>query len=197
MPILGVIASSYYNNPAPVDDGVMFPIGLIQVGSGGVANIEFTGIPNTYKSLQLRIYGKNQRTTYSIAEFQVQFNGDTSNNYAGKYLTGSGNSTTVYASAIINQPRFQIVGMGSSLNNQFGVGILDIVDYAASTKYKTTKILSGLMSDVAGASGYYGQVGICSGLWMSNSPITSIKITSEDAVNMAQYSSFALYGIKG
>ena len=31
-----------------VDTGAMFPIGLYQVGSGGVASVTFSAIPQTY-----------------------------------------------------------------------------------------------------------------------------------------------------
>jgi hypothetical protein len=41
-----------------------------------------------------------------------------------------------------------------------------------------------------------GQINLRSGLWTSTSAITSIKLYSE-ANNLAQYSSFALYGIRG
>jgi hypothetical protein len=193
MPILGVLASAITGNLVP---GAYESIQTITAGSGGVSTINFTSIPSTYKSLQLRVYCKTARTTYTISELKVTFNGDTANNYANHYLTNTANTSTVYGSASSNQPRFQLVGFGTSLNNQFGTAVMDIIDYASTSKYKVARAINGVITDVAGGGSYYGHVGIISGLWQSTSAITSISLTCEDPVNIAQYSSFALYGIK-
>ena len=189
--------SSASNSITPIAAGDFESIQTVTVGSSGASSITFSSIPSTYKSLQLRIFGKTVRTTYSISELKMTFNGDTGNNYAGHYLTGNGADTVVYASGFTGNPRFQIIGFGTSLNSQYGSAVIDVIDYASSSKYKTTKILNGGMGNVAGAGSYYGQVGLLSGLWMSTSAITSISLTPEDPVNFTQYSSFALYGLKG
>ena len=36
-----------------------------------------------------------------------------------------------------------------------------------------------------------------SGLWMSTAAVSTITLTNAGAINFTQYSSFALYGIKG
>ena len=196
MPILGVIASGISGHLTPADTGAMFPIASYTVPTGGVASITFNSIPSTYTHLQVRLFGKCQRNTYSIAELKVTFNGDTGNNYAGHYLTGTGNSATVNSSGFGSASRFQIIGMGSNLNSQFGSAVLDILDYASTSKYKTARILNGIMSNVAGGGSYYGNLGLCSGLWQSTSAITSINIAPEDPVNFSQYTNISLYGIK-
>ena len=53
MPILGIVASSTRQGQA-TDTGAMFPLGMVQVGSGGSSSITFSSIPNTYKHLQIR-----------------------------------------------------------------------------------------------------------------------------------------------
>jgi predicted patatin/cPLA2 family phospholipase len=74
--------------------------------------------------------------------------------------------------------------------NIFGAGVIDILDYANTNKYKTVRALSGHDNN---GSGY---VNFESGLWMSTSAITSIKLFTAGNV-YAQYTQFALYGIKG
>jgi hypothetical protein len=83
----------------------------------------------------------------------------------------------------------------SAAANIMGVGIVDIQDYESTTKYKTTRTLNGtdINGTIAGSSGF---VFVSSGLWMSTAAISSITITP-DGNNFNQYSSFALYGIKG
>jgi hypothetical protein len=70
----------------------------------------------------------------------------------------------------------------------FGAGIVDILDYANTNKYKTLRALAGV--DFNGS----GRVGLTSGLWQSTSAINAITLEGSSFV---QYSSFALYGIKG
>jgi hypothetical protein len=68
--------------------------------------------------------------------------------------------------------------------------IIDILDYQNTNKYKTVRDLSGYDSNGAGYLFYR------SGLWMSTTAINRLDITSTGGT-LAQYSSFALYGIKG
>ena len=197
MPILGVIASSTRQGQGPTDTGAMVPIGMVQVGAGGASSITFSSIPSTYSHLQVRLYGKTQRTSYSISELKMTFNGDTGNNYAGHYLVAYGNASTLTSASLVSGPRFQIIGFGANSPSQVGSAVVDVLDYASTSKYKTARILSGVMTDTAGAGGYYGNIGLCSGLWQSTSAVTSINIAPEDAVNFAPFTNIALYGIKG
>jgi hypothetical protein len=66
---------------------------------------------------------------------------------------------------------------------------MDILDYANTNKFKTTRTLTG--SDLNGS----GVVSLDSGSWRSTSAITSITFTAR-ANLINTYSSFALYGIK-
>ena len=69
----------------------------------------------------------------------------------------------------------------------FGTFIVDILDYANTNKYKTMRALDGFD---ANGSGY---AVLWSGNWRSTSAVSTITITGG---TFAQYSSFALYGIK-
>ena len=183
MPIFGVTASS--NQFIKLSD--FESISTVTVSSP-VSDITFTSIPSTYKHLQIRLIARATDAT-SDYNLHAQFNGDTANNYSYHFLYGngtaaaSGNSTTTPETLI-----GRITGANSSAG-MFGVSITDILDYADTNKYKTTRSITG--HDQNGS----GLVFLNSSNWRSNSAITSIRIYPA-AGNFAQYSSFALYGVK-
>ena len=75
----------------------------------------------------------------------------------------------------------------------FGAIITDVLDYKSTNKAKTVRALGG--QDRNGA----GEVFFSSALWNPSTPaaITSITLAPLNGTNFVQYSSFALYGIKG
>ena len=186
MPILtGVIASSISGHlwaPSGAYDAI-----ASTTLSATAASITFSGIPSTYTHLQVRFTAipTSAASTYRI---RGQFNGDTGNNYATHLLFGNGASAAAAAASTANQFTVgsSVLGMGS---NQTVVGVLDILDYANTSKYKTNRILAG--GDFNGS----GEVALNSGLWQSTSAITSVSLYF-DTTTVAQYSSFALYGIR-
>jgi hypothetical protein len=188
-PILGIWASSKVS--ATPDTGAMFPLQVITVGAAGASNLTFTNIPNTYTHLQIRAIG---RGTVAQGEMQifVRFNSDTGNNYSSHLLRGDG-SAVATASSTSNSKIDGVTRMSAAnaTSGIFGVSVIDVLDYANTNKYKTLRALGGV--DANGS----GQVYYKSGLWMSTSAITSVTIGIDDGGNFAQYSQFALYGIKG
>ena len=73
----------------------------------------------------------------------------------------------------------------------FGATVCDILDYTNTNKYKTVRALSG--HDQNGS----GVIQLRSGFWRSTSAITSITISNDQIANIAEYTRFSLYGIKG
>jgi hypothetical protein len=73
---------------------------------------------------------------------------------------------------------------------QFGVAIVDILDYANANKAKTTRGLGGVDNNGSGI------VALTSGLETTTTAVSSLTFTANSG-NFAEYSSFALYGIKG
>ena len=84
------------------------------------------------------------------------------------------------------------IAQSGSTASAYGGGVLDILDYANTNKYKTIKILDGYDNN---GSGFVD--GVRSGTWLSTSAMTSFTITNPASTNWVQYSHFALYGIKG
>jgi hypothetical protein len=183
MPILGIIASSF-RSAGGGPEGAYDALATVTVPSGGAASIEFVGIPTGYKHLQIRAIGKP--STAGAQDCLFNFNGDTGSNYNAHQLYGNGSSAVAAAR-----------GTGTSGwvtywdNTQFGSFVFDILDYQDTNKYKTTRSLGG--HDLNGS----GYILFRSGLWMSTSAINQVVLTSAGSTSFAEYSSFALYGIKG
>lgn len=169
-------------------NGAMDALATVTVPSGGVTSITFAGIPQGYKHLQLRTTGKSNLTGTNGADFAFQFNGDTTANYKGHQMYGDGASAYGAVTDGTSSLYFGWVSkMG--LTNVFAGYVTDILDYASTTKNKIMRSLGGWDGNGSGFVIYR------SGLWMSTAAINSITIIQPSG-SIAEYSQFALYGVK-
>ena len=159
-------------------------------GTGSSGTITFSSIPATYKHLQIRC--NFFTTAYGTPNSYVQFNGDTATNYSWHWLRGDGTSASANGSATVAQMR--LVASAPDIDADYGSSaILDLIDYADTTKYKTIRTFAGNDGAAYFAA---GQVGLTSGLWRNTAAVTSVTL-SISAGNFSTNSKFALYGIKG
>ena len=184
-------ASSASSSVTPIIAGDYESIATVTVGSGGAADVTFSSIPATYTHLQIRYIAQ------SAGYGRIQFNSNTTgSNYYSHYMTGIGGGGgavnggelpgSTYSSLVwaVNN----IGGSGST----FRAGIIDIVDYKSTNKNKTVRILHGVDNNGS------GDVEFTSGLFKATpAAITTIKIFPHAANTWSQYTSFALYGIRG
>jgi hypothetical protein len=186
----GVKRSKVWDQSAVYSTNSYESIATVTVGVGGSSVITFSSIPSTYKHLQLRI---STRATYAPSDTGgiLNFNSDSGTNYAWHRIYGDGSVVTAGGSASSTFARIDRMTGGSSTANAFGVMVVDILDYANTSKYKTMRSLGGY--DGNGA----GWIGFNSSLWMNTSAITSITFANADSTNLVQYTQAALYGIKG
>ncbi len=169
-------------------DGFYESIATVTVGSGGAASVTFSSIPSTFQHLQIR--GIARGTVGGADEnIYMKFNGVAGTSYSWHRILGDGSG--ISSSANPSQPNavITVVSASSSPANVFGATVVDILDYANTNKNKTVRGLGG--SDQNGG----GYACFQSFAFNNTSAITSIDITS--SANWAQYTSFALYGIKG
>ena len=176
--ILGILVSS-----GAVVGGNYESIATVTVGSGGASNVEFTSIPSTYKHLQIRYIARGSILTNSL----MQFNADTGTNYSWHVLYGTGASALAVGGG---SNSFMYASNIASATSNFTGGVIDILDYASTSKYKTMRTLGGY--DANGS----GEIGLFSGSWQSTSALTSIKLYPNSSGTYTQYTQFALYGIK-
>ena len=163
--------------------------------AGGETTFNFTSIPSTYKHLQIRWMARDTISTAGDNGIQLQCNGLGGTNYAYHSLKGNGTAVSAAgtASTAFMQTPYGDTPSSTGATNMFAVGILDLIDYASTSKYKTFRIISG--SNINTADTTYG-ISLTSGLVMTTNAITSILIYASGSA-FAANTSFALYGIKG
>lgn len=199
-PILGTLASQFSGKPFSSFES----ISTVTVGSGGVSTIEFTSIPSTYTHLQIRYNGQTARSDFNGDALGMRMNSDGGNNYSFHILRMRENTSTgVIAESGATQSQINF-GYGSLIGSAsssifFANGIVDILDYKNTDKYKTVKNLYGTdLNSSTSIGSVFSVVGFASGLWQNANAITSITLTSAaTGQDFKQHSQFALYGIKG
>ena len=188
MPILGIIASSASPN---VFSTSYESIATTTVGAGGATTITFSSIPSTYQHLQIRVLARTNRSAGTDI-MSMRMNSDTGNNYADHLVYGDGSSAQTDRNSTYGKINIQRVASDNLSASIFSPFVIDILDYANTNKYKTIRYLGGF--DANGS----GRIGLGSGLWQNTAAVTSITLEGlEFSSNYNQYSSFALYGIKG
>ena len=165
-------------------------IATTTVGGGGSATVTFSSIPSTFKHLQIRALVRDNRAA-TLNNMTIRANSDTGSNYTQHALYGDGSTIGAFGNASTTLTYGGIIPSASATASVFGACVIDILDYQNTNKYKTFRVLSGFDANGSGSMRMY------SGLWMSSSAITSITLDSETSGDFVQYSSFALYGIKG
>lgn len=164
-------------------------------GTGSSGTITFSSIPSTYKHLQLRILDKTTRTaSFGSNDGYLQFNGDTGSNYSYHYLIGDGSSASAAGGASQTSMRIARIDQSSysGLSNIMATAIIDIIDYASTSKNKTVRYMSGNDTNAVGD----GQVNLGSGAWLSTSAVNQVSIFVS-GTNFTTSTVIALYGIKG
>ena len=185
--ILGIIASS----GSAVAASSYESIATVTVGSGGSSSVSFTSIPSTYTHLQVRFLGRSSfNNGGSSVNLYYRLNNDTASNYSQHTLRGDG--ANVYASGSASQGAMSAgagIADAGSTANIFSAGILDLLDYLKTNKNKTVRVLNGF--DRNGG----GQIVLSSGAWYSTTAVNRLDLTTDG--NWVEFSTFALYGIKG
>lgn len=188
-PMLGIMASQISGHLwAPA--GAYDSLATVTL-SASAASITFAGIPSGYKHLQIRFIARTARASFPDDNMAMQLNGNTGSNYAYHQLSGDGASATAGAVATNTDMRVGRVTGATAASGNFGTGIIDILDYDNTNKFRTIRTLSG--NEFNGS----GTITLFSGLYQSAVAVTSIRLFSQTGANDFQtYSSFALYGAK-
>ena len=154
------------------------------------ASVTFTGLDSytDYKHLQIR-YVVRGAELVSVRDNLINLNGDTGSNYSDHTLRvnlpnvvsqGGTNQSNYFAGAVVGND----AGAGI-----FSPGVVDILDFASSSKNTTLRTLGG--SFPSGIETVY----LTSGLYFSTNAITSIEM-SLDSGDYLTGSRFSLYGVK-
>jgi hypothetical protein len=196
MPIITGRASAAYGGgfsrvvtPAFQPIGSFDSLATAVVPSGGSASVTFSGIPTQYRHLQIRGIAK----TTSSGWLSAQFNDDaTAGRYQRHFIFGDGAGGTGSSgwSGTTSSNNIVFGYSNSSSGSSFNAFVWDIIDYADTSKGKTTKSLMGL--DMNGGGGFIELVS--GGYFFASTAITKIVIAGESG-NLAEFSKFSLYGV--
>ena len=160
--------------------------------SSTAATIEFSNLArySDFQHLQIRYSARSTRSSTND-DFYVRFNGDTGANHAQHYFRGSGSameSANLQTSGTNGVFQYQSLTGSTNTANSFAAGVIDILNPFETTKYKTTRTLTGF-------TGSLSRVLFESGLWMSTDAVTSITLDGYLGDFVAG-SRFSLYGLK-
>lgn len=159
--------------------------------SGGSADITISNIPSTYDDLVLFVSTRNtgafSATSRALA---IEFNGSSSS-FSYRRFYGTGGVT-----GVDNGTTNAFIGIApgtSATADMFSLSKIYIPDYTSSRK----KVFQTDGSVGSNSSSDY-EIDLLGGMWDSTSAINSIKIFAVNAttLNLAQYSSATLYGVK-
>ena len=183
--LIGIIASS---GGAAAGGTDYESIATVTVGSGGSSSISFTSIPSTYQHLQIRGISRSVGANVNIT---AQLNSDTGSNYTLHNIIGDGAAVSANGAGSFGSLFLGYTPATGSTASCFSGTIIDILDYKDTNKYTTLRSLTG--SDLNGS----GSIRFMSGAWLNTAAVTSVVLSISGGDSFQQYSSFALYGIKG
>ena len=190
--MIGAITAGLFSvGVAPVTNSYE-SIATVTVGAGGSSTITFSSIPSTYKHLQIRYIGRDNRAV-NRDSFYIKFNSSSGNTYWQHGLYGDGSSAGAFNSgAALSSIEIGDVTGSSAGASMFGAGVIDVLDYASTNKNKTIRSLTG--ADINGSG---GGLDFWSGMWTDTTAVNEVNLIARSTFSFVQYSQFALYGIKG
>ena len=150
--------------------------------------VTFSNIPPTAKNLEIRYIARSATAGTTMGDMPIVFNGDSSALYQSHGFTGS--NSTVYLAGAVGDTKalaFKAVAQASVTASHFAHGVINILDYASTSKKKVARYVVGGRADNS-ASCFGGF------MYSSTNPITSITLSND--AGFTQYSHFALYGVK-
>tara|TARA_R110000803_G_scaffold1523_1_gene4908 strand:- start:1199 stop:1768 length:570 start_codon:yes stop_codon:yes gene_type:complete len=160
--------------------------------STDTATVSFTGLDSysDYKSLQIRMV--TRADTSGFAGHYMQFNGDSAANYTTHHLLGNGSSVSSYHYGAEDYIRLgDSERLTQSVADSFAPTIVELLDFASTTKTTTARVLNGRTGGVSGAS---PRINLNSGLWTSTDAVTSVLF--KNFANYVAGTRFSLYGVK-
>ena len=189
------LVGAWVGNGLVTNLGDFESIATTTVGSGGSSTVTFDNISGTYKHLQVRYIARNSGTGDAFIAMKWIFNSDATAVYSNHYIYGNGAATGSAATTSASSAGGDgLIGMikdnAAGYTNMFAAGVLDILDYKDTNKYKTCRLSWG--QDLNGS----GRVALQSANWQKTAAITRIDFSCATG-NFMEYSSFALYGIRG
>jgi len=168
----------------------MIPISTVTVGSGGVASISFTGIPQTYTDLKIVVSSRSNRSGEPVGDFGIRFNGDSAANYSMTALTGNGASASGASASAQTSIIYMLQNGPTSTASVFSNGEIYIPNYTSTTQKSCS------IDNVTEHNGGTIYARLIAGLWTGTAAINQVTILDNNSATIQQYSTATLYGIR-
>jgi hypothetical protein len=190
MPVLGIVASSFLKG-GPVGSYDALATATV---SSATTSVVFAGIPSGYKHLQVRGLIRSDKSADTNADLYLYLNGDTAtSSYTRHYLRGNGTAASSLGFAASAFPVAGEAPAASSPTNAFGATIIDILDYASTSKFKNVRTLHG---DEQSSGTTQNNVYLTSSSWLNTNSVTTLTFALQASTNFVVNSTFALYGVR-
>ena len=144
------------------------------------SSVIFSSVPQGYGDLVLVV-----RQIVNTGETDVRFNTDDGNNYTTVTMRGGADSSYYSATFTANGIKPQ-----NSAGGTDSLFVLQIMDYSATDKHKTTLMRSG-----AGSSSSFTSTQAHAVRWANTAAITTVRCLSVDGGTYQVGSTFFLYGL--
>lgn len=160
-------------------------IETITVGTGGIASVTFSSIPQTYTDLVLKVSARTDRAAGVSDSVLVKFNNSTTT-YTGRILYGDGSSAAAQS--------YSSTGGASAVSNTATASVFSNAEmYIPNYTGSTNKCF--LVDNVTENNGTQSYTVLDVGMWSTTSAITSLVCAGANG-NLMQYTTLSLYGIK-
>lgn len=156
------------------------------VGSGGSSSVTFSSIPSTYTDLILKSSARSEGT--SSTAILLRLNGSSSSG-SNRGLEGNGASVSSYSDP--SQSYLTNMVPSNYTSNTFSNGDLYIPNYNLSISKSSSSD-----SVTENTATIYALQNLQGNLWANTAAVTSITLVPNGTNNIAQNSTFYLYGIK-
>ena len=168
----------------------MTKLATVTVGSGGVANIDLTNIPQTYTDLAIICSIRDNVVGVTPAQFALRFNNDTSTNYGRVFIRSTGAAVNTGFGTTDTAFVWRIVQPNGATANTFGSTNVYVPQYT-SNNYKSMSMDNNTENNASEA-----HLELSSGLWRNTSAVTSIQLLGASSQTILQHTTVTLYGIK-
>ena len=169
-----------------------------EIGAGGAASWSETGISASYDHLLLKASIRSEYVN-STAEGILELNGDaTTSLYSDRNLyarTGAVESVNTTSGVGITSWRFPAAWNVAEGDNVFGNVNVWIPNYSNTTNFKQVLLTS--VSGPDDAQNYVWGTYVTAGLVQITGAITAVEIAVVTGDDIAEYSTFTLYGVTG
>lgn len=157
--------------------------------TSSASSVTFSSIPQDYKHLQIRATVRSASPS-NTDNLNVKVNNSTTG-YISHRLFGNGLSVSSELNPDTAKWEFNFFPGNGATTGAYKPIILDILDYANTSKNTTARALHGVIE----ANEPIRRINLDSGLWANTAAITSVSF--QMGSNILSGSRFSLYGIRG